>query len=269
MKIISDLRICSITSKGPKYRLPSQIDLNKCREEIAVALNEFCKRWCRRRKEHVECNALNSWKISFYSKNPDLLPPKPISKLPFRHLKQGIQQFNEKCVWAPADKASNNAIVVLRLYYINFLKSELSTAKTYELISTDEKSVANKHCNDIVTKLAVGITEDRERLPTFYRLPKLYKRPYKARFIANSSSCTATSLSKVLTSCLTDIKNHWIKYCEKKTYEGEGINYSWSIKKSTEILNKLKAKGFQASSISTYDFSTLYIYTTQKKFCIT
>ena len=63
--------------------------------------------------------------------------------------------------------------------------------------------------------------------------------------------------SKVLTSCLTAIKNHWIKYCEK-TYEREGINYFWSIKNSTEILNKLKTKGFQASTISTYDFSTLY-----------
>ena len=67
----------------------------------------------------------------------------------------------------------------------------------------------------------------------------------------------STSLSKVLTSCLTAIKNHWIKYCEK-TYEREGINYFWSIKNSTEILNKLKTKGFQASTISTYDFSTLY-----------
>ena len=66
LKIISDSRIRSIISKGPKYRLPSQIDFNKCREEIAVALNEFCKRWCRR--EHVECNALNSWKISIFNK---------------------------------------------------------------------------------------------------------------------------------------------------------------------------------------------------------
>ena len=32
----------------------------------------------------------------------------------------------------------------------------------------------------------------------------------------------------------------------------------WSIKNSTAILNKLKAKGFQASTISTYNFSTLY-----------
>ena len=35
-------------------------------------------------------------------------------------------------------------------------------------------------------------------------------------------------------------------------------NYFWSIKNSTESLNKLKTKGFQASTISTYDFSTLY-----------
>ena len=44
----------------------------------------------------------------------------------------------------------------------------------------------------------------------------------------------------------------------KKTYEREGINYFWSIKNSTEISNKLKTKGFPASTISTYDFSTLY-----------
>ena len=107
-------------------------------------------------------------------------------------------------------------------------------------------------------KFAVGITESQEKLPTFYWLPKLHKPPYKARFIANSSSCTTTSLSKVLTSCLTAIKNHWIKYYYEKTYEREGINYFWSIKNSTEILNKLKTKGFQASTISANDFSTLY-----------
>ena len=36
------------------------------------------------------------------------------------------------------------------------------------------------------------------------------------------------------------------------------INYFWSIKNSTEILNKLKTKGFLALTFSTYDFSTLY-----------
>ena len=77
------------------------------------------------------------------------------------------------------------------------------------------------HCSDIDTKFAVGITESQEKLSTFYWLPKLHKRPYKARFIANSSLCITTSLSNVLTSCLTAIKNYWIKYCEKKLGKGK------------------------------------------------
>ena len=94
------------------------IDFKSCREEIAGALQEFCNRWCKR--EHVESNALNSWKlnifkiidgrISFYCNNLDLQPPKP--KFTFRNLKKGIQEFHRKFVLAPADKAANNVVVV-------------------------------------------------------------------------------------------------------------------------------------------------------------
>ena len=118
LKIITDSRIRSVISKGPKYRFPAHIDFNKCRETIASALNDYCTRWCKR--EHVESNALNNWKLKifkiidervlFYSNNLDLLPPKP--KLSFRYLKQGIQEFHRKYVLAPADKAANNIVVV-------------------------------------------------------------------------------------------------------------------------------------------------------------
>ena len=85
-------------------------------------------------------------------------------------------------------------------------------------------------------------------------IPKgVHKRPYKSRFIANSSSCTTTELSILLTSCLTAIKNHVIKYC-KTVYERNGKNLFWSIKNSGEILNKLKSRGILASGLSTYDF---------------
>ena len=83
------------------------------------------------------------------------------------------------------------------------------------------------------------------------------QKPYKARFIANSSSCTTTELSKLLTLCLTAVKKHVIKFCEK-VYERSGKNLFWSIKNSGEILDKLKARDFNATSLSTYDFSTLY-----------
>ena len=75
--------------------------------------------------------------------------------------------------------------------------------------------------------------------------------------VANSSSCTTTELSKLLTSCLTAVKNHIIRYCEK-VYERSDKNLFWSIKNSGEVLNKLKSKGFRATSLSTFDFSTLY-----------
>ena len=90
-----------------------------------------------------------------------------------------------------------------------------------------------------------------------YWLPKLHKRLYTARFIANSSFCTTTVLSKQLTSCLTTVKKHWIRYYDT-VYERDGINYFWSIKNSNDVLNKFKFKNFQASKLSTYDFSTLY-----------
>ena len=54
------------------------------------------------------------------------------------------------------------------------------------------------------------------------------------------------------------IKNHVIRYCEK-VYERSGKNLFWSIRNSSEVLNKLKSRGFRATSLSTYDFSTLYI----------
>ena len=46
-------------------------------------------------------------------------------------------------------------------------------------------------------------------------------------------------------------------YCEK-VYERSGKNLFWSIKHSEENLYKLKAKDFNATSLSTYHFSTLY-----------
>ena len=86
-----------------------------------------------------------------------------------------------------------------------------------------------------------------------YWLPKLHKRPYEAKFIANSSAFTTTELTELLTSCLTAIEIHVIRYCEK-VYERSGKKLFWSIKNSTEVLDKLKSRGFCESSLSTYGY---------------
>ena len=102
-----------------------------------------------------------------------------------------------------ADKAANNVVVVCRLHYINTLKQELNGTKAYEETSTAEKTVVDGHVNELPLKFSVGVKELQDKLPTMYCLPKLHKLPYYVRFIANSSPCNTTKLSKLLTSCLT------------------------------------------------------------------
>ena len=58
----------------------------------------------------------------------------------------------------------------------------------------------------MAAKFGLFVDEDHNKLPTLYWLPKLHTRPYKWRFIANSSACTTTELSILLTSCLSAIK---------------------------------------------------------------
>ena len=61
----------------------------------------------------------------------------------------------------------------------------------------------------------------------------------------------------MLTSCLTAVKEHVINYYEK-LYERSGKNLFLSIKNSGKILDKLKVRDFNATSLFTYIFSTPY-----------
>ena len=78
-----------------------------------------------------------------------------------------------------------------------------------------------------------------------------------SRFIANSSSCTTTELSKLLTSCLTTIKIMLLNTV-KKSMKGPVKIFFGEFKNSCDVINKLKSRGFHASSLSTYELSTLY-----------
>ena len=127
---------------------------------------------------------------------------------------------------------------------INILKQELGTAKcTYEHNLLYEKSFVDRHRCHMAAKFGVFVDEDQNKPHTLYWLPKLHKIPYKSRFIATSSSCITTYLSIILTSCLTAITNHVIKYCET-VFERNGKNLFWSVKNSGKIQAKLSLKVF-------------------------
>ena len=143
------------------------------------------------------------------------------------------------------------------MYYVQVLQKELDSTKAYISTSSTEIDIVKQHIAKCETLKITVDSLNQNQLPTMYWIPKLHKNPYKARFIANSSSCSTTKLSKLITSCLTEIKNHVIRYCDK-AYVNSGINMFWSIRNSSDILNKLAKRNHLVSTVSTYDFSTLY-----------
>ena len=61
------------------------------------------------------------------------------------------------------------------------------------------------------------------------------------------------------------IKKHVINYCEK-VYERPVKNLFWYITNFGKVLDTFKAGDFNATTLSTYDYSTLY--TTLSHICI-
>ena len=61
--------------------------------------------------------------------------------------------------------------------------------------SLSERVIVDGHGCHTALHFDVKAKENQDKVPTLYWLLKLHKNPYKARFIANSSSCTTTELS--------------------------------------------------------------------------
>ena len=68
---------------------------------------------------------------------------------------------------------------------------------------------------------------------------------------------TTTILSKHITSALTVVKDHVIKYNET-TFSNSNVNYFFVHKNSSAVIERLRLRNFQGSRVSSFDFSTLY-----------
>ena len=71
-------------------------------------------------------------------------------------------------------------------------------------------------------------------LPYFHWLPKLHKTPYGSCFIAASSRCTTTLVSKILTACLGLVRKRQQVYYDA-VYRNSGIKGYWLIQNSDEV----------------------------------
>ena len=102
------------------------------------------------------------------------------------------------------------------------------------------------------------MSEEDQNLPYLYWTLKLHKSLYKHRFITGSSKCTTKDLSCLLTKVLSTMKDGLVRYCNTKT-SCNGVNNMWILKNSTSLLSSLDLDDVRtATSVQTFDFSTLY-----------
>ena len=269
LRIVKNRKLRRLLSKGPKYREENTIDWDLHKNILITAVDDYAKNWSKR--EGVPVSVLNEWSLTLKS-----IISNKFNSFKKTKVKKFIQVLKDKhevlyfkdihiiYVIVPADKAGNNIIFVCKYYYIKTLMDELgidSTGNangTYEAQLDTPDEVIKKQSETMEKEFKIKLTDEEEKLPQMYWIPKLHKKPYKARFIAGSSSCTTTRLSKLITSCLKLVKSHCISYC-KIIYDRNGVNAMWIINSSLDVIQI-------SSYICNYVgfFNTLYQHTTRK-----
>ena len=262
--------LSDLIAKGPKYREPCKVDLDKNLSLLCEAVDQYALQCAKR--EIVELSVLSSWKEMVKGQVEERISKlkqnfkQPTGKM-LRNVdvKACLSDLHDKCVFVPANKAPNSIIIICKRYYIETSIKELgldncsiptgnSTNTSCQMSSED---IVNTH-HTFMKSLGIELSDDDKRLPDLYWTPKLHKSPVKHCFIAGSSKCTTKQLSSLLTKILTVIKTGVEKYCSIKTSH-TGVNNMWTLKNSTNLRSSLSHLGVhRATFIQTFDFSTLY-----------
>ena len=137
------------------------------------------------------------------------------------------------------------------------IKNVNSNDPTYIPIDDSLETIVKSH-NQFITSVGLEMSEENQNLPYLYCTPKLHKSSHKHRFIAGSSKCTTKDLSCLQTKLLSTIKDGLVRYCNTKTSHN-GVNNMWILKNSASLLLSLDRLDIRtATSVQTFDFSTLY-----------
>ena len=127
---------------------------------------------------------------------------------------------------------------VCKEYYYKCLVNELDFnsaqgSETYVATTLSKEEILHNH-RSVLSSFGIQTREEDLDLPSLYWITKLHKNPYKQRYIAGSAKCSTKTLSQILTSLLSAIKEGLQKYCETG-YSRSGVNQMWILKNSIAL----------------------------------
>ena len=131
--IVGNRKLRKLLSKGPSYREQNNINWDTNQNIIKKAVRAYKVQWAK--KEKVDSRTLDEWEcriIETVQARIDRLKKKGKNQqkkyvLSDLECKQYLEDFQKRFVLVPADKASNNILVVCKKYYLDVVLKELST----------------------------------------------------------------------------------------------------------------------------------------------
>ena len=165
LMVIENVKLRELVAKGPKYREPNKINWKSTKTMVLDSIDLYAEQWSKR--EQADLKYLSAWKDQIKE-----LVVECISSLKerIRSLKQKIlndpdvkdtlRRLHDDFVLVPADKATNNVIVVCKKYYIETLIKELcinttsiSPNSTYISVTDSFDEILKSHCKYIESEI--------------------------------------------------------------------------------------------------------------------
>ena len=274
LSIVANNKLRNLFSKGPNYREPVTPNFEKVREEILTGAKDLINTWSKKFKLdkhhfqewYVEFDKLISDKISSTTNHFNIRKTVPI--LEQYAPKMALKDLQSKYIITSIDKATGNVAFICKRFYAKILSEELGCNdhhkpledKTYIKINNLSKDeIIKQHKTELGRDFGVIIDEDNMSLPGMYWLPKMHKKPSKARFIVAASSGSIKPLARKLTS-IFKVFQRQINNFHLKGRFFSGVKSFWVIQDKQPVLKSINNinKRRCAKSISTFDFSTLY-----------
>jgi len=266
LNIVEDTRLRTIMGYGSKYRIPADVDPVKVLEQTDAILAQFITKY-----KGAHRNSLDAFCERFrgiINTRITRLTAANQTRLVSPKIHYMIKNLQRRYIIAPADKASNNLVILCKRYYLLAMCQEMGvhvdhTGKVriegndvYKPTTHTHDTLARSHAA-IAARYNTTIGKDNLVIPLISGIPKLHKVPYKMRFLAGARLSTVKNVSitahKILKCLYTVFRN----YCKVISDRGTRPNSFWSINNSSDAIRCLQRPD-NITSLVTLDFSTLF-----------
>ncbi|MCP4394501.1 MAG: GIY-YIG nuclease family protein [Alphaproteobacteria bacterium] len=273
LSIVSNNQLRELFAKGAKYRIPQDIVWDNVKKAATKGMFQYLQYLLRKKIIDAETSLRfqeRFMQIVYARIHQQKSSDTVMSCYYMPYILRELRKFHALFVTAPADKASNNIVVVCKYWYFKIMCDELGVScdangslaavgnATYKPANDEAAHIIDRHCCK-AGNYGLAVSNTDKRLPRMFAIPKLHKSPYGWRFIAGARLSSTKCINQMLHLILCHFRRHFKNYCAS-IERNNGSTCYWSIDNSVTVKDKLMALGTKQNlhNLVSADFSTLF-----------